>query len=133
MNSKNKNILIELTVIITLLMIGFGILIFTSYKGVEPAPTFMSGALFSAPQEEPYYLVTLDIRQSTFTLSPGEWIKNRVNAMEMTIPVDKRFYDKVKPGQELSKNFKWGSFWIDGDFSKLKVTVKSKKISKSSL
>ncbi len=133
MNSKNKNILIELTVIITLFVIGLGILIFTSYKGDAPAPTFMSGALFSAPQEEPYYLVTLDIRQSTFTLSPGEWIKNRVNAMEMTIPVDKRFYDKVKQGQELSKNFKWGSFWIDGDFSKLKVTVKSKKISKSSL
>lgn len=81
-----------------------------------------------APDSEPYYLVTLQIKQSTFTLDIGEHIKNKMNAMNMTIAVDKRFYKSVKVGQEISKSFKTGSLLFNGDFSNLKVTVIKKQI-----
>lgn len=84
----------------------------------------------SAPANEPYYLVTLKIKQSTFTLDIGEHIKNKMNAVEMTIAVDKRFYDSVQVGQEISNSFKKGSLLFNGDFSKLKVTVVKKQIKK---
>lgn len=83
-----------------------------------------------APASEPYYLVTLKIKQSTFTLDIGEHIKNKMNAVEITIAVDKRFYNSVKVGQDISKSFKTGSLLFNGDFSKLKVTVVKKQIKK---
>ena len=46
----------------------------------------------------------------------------------MTIAVDKRFYDSVKVGQEISNSFKKGSLLFNGDFSKLKVTVVKKQV-----
>lgn len=86
-----------------------------------------------APKQapEPYYLVTLQLKQSTFTLDIGEHVKNKMNAVTMTITVDKRFYDKVRIGQELSNTFKSGSLLFNGDFSRMKVTVTNKRISKS--
>lgn len=83
-----------------------------------------------APNSDPYYLVTLQIKQSTFTLDIGEHIKNKMNAVEMTIAVDKRFYDSVKVGQDISNSFKTGSLLFNGDFSKLKVKVVKKQIKK---
>lgn len=79
------------------------------------------------PKEEPYYILTLEIRQSTFTLDIGEHIKNRMNKVTLSIAVDKRFYDKVKVGDEISNTLKKGSLLFNGDFSKLKVTVIGKK------
>ena len=77
---------------------------------------------------DPYYLLTLQIKQSTFTLDIGEHIKNKANEIEMTIAVDKRFYNSVQVGEEISNSFKMGSLVFDGDFSSLKVRVKSKQI-----
>ena len=78
----------------------------------------------------PFYLVTLQIKQSTFTLDIGEHIKNKANAIEVTIAVDKRFYDSVEVGQEISDEFKLGSMLFDGDFSKLKIRIARKQIVK---
>lgn len=77
---------------------------------------------------EPVYLLTLEIKQSTFTINLAEHAKNAINAISMQIPVSKTFYDSVSVGQSISKEFKYGSMILNGDFSKLKVKVKNKEI-----
>lgn len=77
---------------------------------------------------EPIYLLTLEIKQSTFTLNLAEHAKNAINAISMQIPVSKTFYDSVSIGQNISEEFKYGSLVLNRDFSKLKVKVKNKEI-----
>ena len=81
-------------------------------------------------KDNSYYIIILEIKQSTFTLDLGEHIKNKMNSMTLSIAVDKRLYDSVVIGQVLSSSFKRGSLLFNGDFSKLKVTVVGKKIVK---
>lgn len=77
---------------------------------------------------EPVYLLTLEIKQSTFTLDLAEHAKNAINAITLQIPVSYTFYNKVSIGQNISEEFKYGSLILNGDFSKLKVKVKNKEI-----
>jgi len=84
--------------------------------------------LLSILPDNAYYLITLEIRQSTFSLDIGQNIKNRINSIEFTIPVSKEFYASVDIGTKLNNTFKWGSFVFDGDFSKLNVTIKNKRM-----
>lgn len=77
---------------------------------------------------EPVYLLTLEIKQSTFTLDLAEHAKNAINAISLQIPVSKAFYDKVSIGQNISEEFKYGSLILNGNFSTLKVKVKNKEI-----
>ena len=81
---------------------------------------------------EPVYLLTLEIKQSTFTLDLAEHAKNDINAITLHIPVSYTFYNKVSIGQNISEEFKYGSLILNGDFSKLKVKVKNKEIKRSS-
>jgi len=69
------------------------------------------------------YMVELDIRNSSFSLSIGKHIRNAMNAFQMEIPVDKDFYDKVHEGEELESHFKAASFFMKGSISSMKVTV----------
>ena len=77
---------------------------------------------------EPSYILTLEIKQSTFTLDIGEHIKNSINAISIQIPVSKKFYNSVSVGTRISDEFKYGSLVFNGDFSELRVTVKDKQI-----
>lgn len=81
---------------------------------------------------EPVYLLTLEIKQSTFTLNLAEHAKNAMNAITLQIPVSYTFYNKVSIGQNISEEFKYGSLILNGDFSKLKVKVKDKEVKRSS-
>lgn len=119
-----KKVLI--TVIACLMCMFFMAFVPAMYQSVSDKESTCVEA--SVPASEPYYLVTLKIKQSTFTLDIGEHIKNKMNAVEMTIAVDKRFYDSVHVGQEISNSFKKGSLLFNGDFSKLKVTVVKKQV-----
>ena len=74
------------------------------------------------------YIVKFRIKQSTFTLDIGEHIKNGMNAIELELPVNKSFYDKVSIGTEISNSFKMGSLLCNGDFSNLHMTVTGKRI-----
>ena len=74
------------------------------------------------------YIVKFRIKQSTFTLDIFEHIKNGVNAIELELPVNKAFYDRVSVGTKISKSFKMGSLIFDGDFSNLNITVIGKRI-----
>ena len=46
--------------------------------------------------DEPVYLLTLEIKQSTFTLDLAEHAKNAINAITLQIPVSYTFYNKVR-------------------------------------
>ena len=72
-------------------------------------------------------VVTFKIKQSTFTLSISEHIKNEANKQFLQIPVDCDFYNTLSVGQELHNEFKVGSFIFNGDFSRLKITVENKQ------
>lgn len=77
-------------------------------------------------QNKTRYFVTIEIKQSTFALSISEHIKNNINTVEFTFETTKECYDQMKVGTELSKNFKLGSLWFDGDISHLRIKVKNK-------
>lgn len=120
-------------ILIVLIVLAFIVFFATNEEARAAVHGTTTSLVQQAPKQapEPYYLVTLQLKQSTFTLDLGEHIKNKMNASTMTIAVDKRFYDKVKVGQELSNTFKSGSLLFNGDFSRMKVTVTNKRISKS--
>lgn len=84
------------------------------------------GAL--ANGREPKYIITLEIKQGTFTLDIGEHIKNNINKVKMDIPVSRDFFDSVYTGTEINKSFKYGSLFFNGDFSELKVKIIGKRI-----
>lgn len=73
-------------------------------------------------------VVTFKIKQSTFTLSISEHLKNEANKQFLQIPVDCDFYKTLSVCQELHNEFKVGSFIFNGDFSRLKNTVENKQI-----
>lgn len=75
------------------------------------------------PETRTVYMVELDLRNSSFSLSIGKHIRNAMNAFQMEIPVDKDFYDKVHEGEELESHFKTASFFMKGSMSSMKVTV----------
>lgn len=58
------------------------------------------------------YIVKFRIKQSTFTLDIDEHIKNGMNAIELELPVNKSFYDKVSIGTEISNSFKMGCITV---------------------
>lgn len=75
------------------------------------------------------YIVTFEMSQSHLTLSISEHIKDAMNKATFDMPVDKRFYDSVKPGQRIVNDFRAGSFIMRGSFGNWSLTVKSKRIS----
>ena len=45
-----------------------------------------------------------------------------------SVETSESFYKSVKIGQVISADVKSGSFWIDGDISKLEIKIEDKKI-----
>ena len=83
---------------------------------------------FALSASNTIYIVKIKIHQTTYTLSIGEYIKNKINDVEFEIPVDKAYYDKCYVGQSVSDpGLKIGSLIMDGDFSKLKITIVNKR------
>lgn len=76
------------------------------------------------------YLVTFKIKESHISLNIMTHIKDASNAMELTIPVDKQFYDDIQEKQELKSSFKSASLWLKGSFGSYKVIVMKKEIVK---
>ena len=77
------------------------------------------------------YVVKFKIHQTTYSLSLGEYIKNKMNDLEFEIPVDKAYYDKCKVGDLINDpKLKMGSLIMNGDFSALKIYISGKSIKK---
>ncbi len=74
------------------------------------------------------YVLTLEIKQSHFTLHISEHLKDSMNAIEIQIPVDKEYYDSVEVGQNIADEFRMGSFVFKGTFGNFKVSIIKKEI-----
>lgn len=74
------------------------------------------------------YVLTLEIKQSHFTLDISEHLKDSMNAIEIQIPVDKDYYDSVEVGQNIADEFRMGSLVFKGTFGNFKVSVIKKEI-----
>ena len=76
------------------------------------------------------YMVTIEIKQSHFSLDFSEHMKDEANAVEITIPVDKAFYNKVDEGTVIDDSFRAGSFWMKGSLGSWDIKVVDKEIVK---
>lgn len=74
------------------------------------------------------YVVTLEIKQTHYTLDLEQHLKDEMNEITIQIPVDKEYYDSVSVGTVINDSFRMGSMIIKGSFGKWKVTVKDKSI-----
>jgi hypothetical protein len=75
------------------------------------------------------YVLTIEIKQSHFSLNPFEHIKDSINKTEIKIPVDKEYYDSVSIGDNLiKKKFRAGSFIINGSIGDWELNVTNKEI-----
>ena len=83
---------------------------------------------FLVTGKEIKYIVKFKIKQGTFTLDIFEHAKNEMNSIEIEIPVNKDYYNKLTIGQDITDSFKWGSLVVNGDFSTLHMKVVGKRI-----
>lgn len=78
------------------------------------------------PKTNTVHYISLEFRQSSFTLSIGQHIRDAANSFSITIPTTKEFYNSVRVGDELGSKFKGASFIMTGNVGKRKVIVKDK-------
>ena len=78
------------------------------------------------PKTNTVHYLSLEFRQSSFTLSIGQHIRDAANSFSITIPTTKEFYNSVRVGDELGSKFKGASFIMTGNVGKRKVIVKDK-------
>lgn len=76
----------------------------------------------------PVHMIELEFRQSSFTLSIAQHIKDSMNAFSIVLPTTEEFYNSVKVGQELGGKFKGASFLVNGHIGSRTITVKRKFI-----
>ena len=74
------------------------------------------------------YVVTLEIKQTHYTLDLEQHLKDEMNEITIQIPVDKEYYDSVSVGTVIDDSFRMGSMIMKGSFGKWNVIVKDKKI-----
>jgi len=74
------------------------------------------------------YVVTFRIKQSHFTLSIKEHIKDSMNEITLEIPVDKEYYDNLSVGDVINDDFRMGSLIMHGSFGNWEVIVDEKEI-----
>lgn len=74
------------------------------------------------------YVVTLEIKQTHYTLDLEQHLKDEMNEITIQIPVDKEYYDSVSVGTVVDDSFRMGSMIMKGSFGKWKVTVKDKSV-----
>lgn len=74
------------------------------------------------------YVLTVTLKQSSYSLDLEKHLKNQMNAQTFDLVVDKLAYDAAKPGDDLFNAFRTGSFIINGSLGSWKLTVNSKRI-----
>lgn len=74
------------------------------------------------------YILSVTLKQSKFSLSVKEHLKNSMNAETFDIFVDKITYDNANTGDDLFKAFRVGSFVFNGSVGNWKIVVNSKRM-----
>ena len=102
----------------------------TEKKSLETEIAELGNAVIENKEENgtAKYVLTLEIKQSHFSLDISEHLKDSMNAIEIQIPVDKEYYDSIEVGQNIADEFRMGSFVFKGTFGNFKVTVTGKEI-----
>lgn len=71
--------------------------------------------------------VRLRLSQTHYTLSIGEHLKDRLNAVEFQLPLSCQFADQINVGDDLlTKSFRWGSLVKNGSLGTWNLRVVSK-------
>jgi hypothetical protein len=73
------------------------------------------------------YLVTFEFKKSSFTLDIWQHAKDSMQAIQITIPVNKKFYDSVRKGQLIDSSFRAASFVSSGALSSYSIRIVDKK------
>jgi conjugal transfer/entry exclusion protein len=73
------------------------------------------------------YLVTIELKQSHFSINPLKHIKDSMNAVEFQFPTNKEYYDSLSVGEKVLEEFRSGSFLMEGSFGDWNVTVLKKE------
>ena len=89
---------------------------------------FMVATGLYANETNKRYVVTLEMKQTHFSLNLGKHLKDSMNKATLQIPVDKEYYDAVKIGTVLNNKFRSGSLLTEGSLGKWKVTVIKKTV-----
>lgn len=76
----------------------------------------------------PKYILKIHLKQTHFTLSIKEHIKDAMNAIDFELPVDKDFYEQVSTGTAIVDQFRTGSLFLRGSFGSWEMTVSGKEI-----
>ena len=95
-------------------------------KGEKSVEHPQGVVVHSNPKTNTVHYLSLEFKQSSFTLSIGQHIRDAANAFSITIPTTKEFYNSVSVGDELGSKFKGASFILSGNIGKRKVIVKDK-------
>lgn len=74
------------------------------------------------------YVLTVTLKQTSYSLDLEKHLKNQMNAQTFDLVVDKLAYDTAQPGDDLFNAFRSGSFIINGSLGSWKLTVKSKRM-----
>ena len=74
------------------------------------------------------YVLTINVKQSHFTLDIGQHLKDSMNDISIQIPVDKEYFDSVNVGDVIDDSFRMGSLIFKGSFGSWDITVEDKEI-----
>lgn len=74
------------------------------------------------------YILTINIRQTHFSLDINDYLKDAMNDISIQIPVDKEYFDSLEVGDVIDDSFRMGSFIFKGSLGNWKVTVEDKDI-----
>lgn len=85
-------------------------------------------AINATAQTSERYILTLEVRQSHFSLNIMMHINDAANVTTFQIPVDKQFFDSVQEGTVLNNDFRTGSLLLKGSIGSWKIKVKNKQI-----
>lgn len=74
------------------------------------------------------YVLSIQLKESSFSLDIGKHMKNSMNAITFTLPVSEDMYNSVNVGEPLVDDFRAGSFVMNGSFGSWKMSVTKKEI-----
>ena len=76
----------------------------------------------------PKYILKIKIYQTHFTLSLKEHIKDKMNAFEVELPVDKGYFDSLNIDDQISEEFRYGSLLFRSSIGDWNIKVIGKRI-----
>tara|TARA_R110000851_G_scaffold160529_2_gene303777 strand:+ start:110 stop:571 length:462 start_codon:yes stop_codon:yes gene_type:complete len=85
--------------------------------------------IYDLPEETKIYVILLEVKQKrVLGVFDKNYTKNHMNKLKFPIEVSKTFYDSYQVGDKLKKEFRVGSFLLNGSMSSWVIKIKQKDI-----